>query len=462
MLALAVLIGAALAGMWLRDSLWVLGMLVRPNVLVGLLVAVFVVFVLHLHCVVDAYRLARRRRVRVGRSRGHASARALAISTLACALAVPYATAAYYDFRSYDLLVSVFADEEPVDYEPPPQEPAAAPAETGEPAQGSETEPRDEGGSAAPGSETKPAHQVDPPERGAYWKERGRVNLLLLGGDAGYDRSGIRTDTMIVVSLNARDGTGAIFGVPRNLMRVPLPPSARTELETFPDILNALWQYATWHPELFPGAKNPGATAIKETIGNLLGLEIDYYALVDLRGFVEMIDAVGGVTVNVRSHVYDAGVSTPFPGEEWILVDLEPGEHHLDGRLALGYVRTRWATSDYDRMSRQRCLVGALADQATPAKLLRRFPKLASTIKEYMQTDVPLKALPDLIELLPELRTERFVVVSFVPPAFTATWENGTPVPDVELIRRTVKEALRAKPKLGEETGLATLKGACG
>lgn len=464
MLALAALIGAAVAATWLRDSLWVLGMLVRPNVLIAILAAVFVVFALHLHCVVDAYRLARRRRGRAGRPRGRAGVRATAVALLACALAVPYATAAYYDFRSYDLLVSVFADEEPTDYSPPPQAPAVpAPAEAGEtePATEPITEP-EAGGNPAPGGETKPARLVEPPERGAYWKERGRVNLLLLGGDAGYDRSGIRTDTMIVVSLDAHDGTGAIFGVPRNLMRVPLPPSAQTDMETFPDILNALWQYADWHPELFPGAKKPGATAVKETIGNLLGLEIDYYALVDLRGFVEMIDAVGGVTVNVTTHVYDAGVSTPFPDEEWIPVDLEPGEHHLDGRLALGYVRTRWATSDYDRMSRQRCLVGALAEQASPGKLLRSFPKLASTIKEYMQTDIPLKALPDLIELLPELKTDRFVVVSFVPPTFTATWENGTPVPDVELIRGTVKEALRARPKLGEETGLATLKGACG
>ena len=461
MLGLAALIGAAVAATWLRDSLWVLGMLVRPNVLIALLAAVFVVFALHLHCVVDAYRLARRRRARAGRPRGRAGARAAGAGQRAGAQAGANATAAYYDFRSYDLLVSVFADEEPTDYSPLPEEPAPVAAGSGE----AETEPDpepDDSGNPAPAGETKPVRQVEPPEQGAYWKERGRVNLLLLGGDAGYDRSGIRTDTMIVVSLNARDGTGAIFGVPRNLMRVPLPPSAHTDMETFPDILNALWQYADWHPELFPGAKKPGATAVKETIGSLLGLEIDYYALVDLRGFVEMIDAVGGVTVNVQTHVYDAGVSTPFPDEEWIPVDLEPGEHHLDGRLALGYVRTRWATSDYDRMSRQRCLVGALAEQASPGKLLRSFPKLASAIKEYMQTDVPLKALPDLIELLPELKTDRFVVVSFVPPTFTATWENGTPVPDVELIRRTVKEALRARPKLGEETGLATLKGACG
>jgi LCP family protein required for cell wall assembly len=266
---------------------------------------------------------------------------------------------------------------------------------------------------------------------------------------------------MIVVSLNPKTEKGAIFSVPRNLIDVPLPETARTSLETFPDILNALWGYAESHPEMFPGSKTPGATALKETIGSLLGLEIDYYAAVDLRGFVEMVDALGGVTVNVQSRIYDAGVSPPYEGEPWIVVDLQPGRVHMDGHLALGYVRTRWATSDYDRMHRQRCLMGALTQQASVPKLLRGFPKIASAIKKFVQTDVPLKALPDLIELLGELDRKGMIGVSFVPPRFNASWRNGDPVPDVELIRRTVNEALRRSPALSAETGIETLEGSC-
>jgi len=254
--------------------------------------------------------------------------------------------------------------------------------------------------------------------------------------------------------VNPKTGRGAIFSVPRNFQAVPFPESAQTSLTAFPDILNALWGYAESHPDLFPGAKRPGPTALKETIGNLLGLEIDYYAAVDLRGFVEVIDAVGGVTVDVQSRVYDAGVSPPYEGEPWIVVDLQPGRQHMDGRLALGYVRTRWATSDYDRMQRQRCLIGSLMQQASVPKLLRSFPKIASAIKQYAETDVPLRALPDLIEVLAELDPKGMVAVSFVPPRFG-------PVPDVDLMRRTVKEALRQSPTLGETTGLESLKGSC-
>jgi LCP family protein required for cell wall assembly len=252
---------------------------------------------------------------------------------------------------------------------------------------------------------------------------------------------------MIVISISTRTEKAAVFGVPRNLSSVPLPPSAQTELDTFPDILNALWGYAEAHPEMFPGAKRPGPTALKATIGSLLGLRIDYYAAVDLRGFVEAVDALGGVTVNVQRHVWDAGISPPVEGEPLIAIDLEPGRHHLDGRTALAYVRTRWASSDYDRMHRQRCVIGALAQQASVGRLLRAFPKIASTMKKYVVTDIPLKALPDLIELVAGLDTEKMVGVSFAPPAF------GTVADPVEM-QAAVRSALQGKldPELGLET----------
>jgi LCP family protein required for cell wall assembly len=288
------------------------------------------------------------------------------------------------------------------------------------------------------------------------------VTFLLVGGDAGPYRYGVRTDTMIVVSVSTRTGRAALFGIPRNLTGVPFPPSAHTELETYPEILNSLWGYAEANPELFPGAAMPGPTALKETIGSLLGLEIDYVAAVDLRGFVELVDALGGVTVDVRRSVYDAGVSPPVEGEPLIEIDLEPGRHTLDGRQALAYVRTRWASSDYDRMHRQRCVMGALAQQASVGRLLRAFPTLASTVKRFVLTDVPLERLPDLVELLAGLDSKQMVGVSFVPPTFAATWENGAPTPDVELIRATVAQAIARAPRLDPELGLQTVRTDCG
>ncbi len=461
MLSVTVAIASATLLVWRQGPIFVLQLLVRPDVLLALLVVNALVFAFHALCTLDAYRGARQPSFPLRPTPAAICAGRVAVVVLLLALvSIPHIAAAYYGYRNYDLITSVFADDEPVSpllaaatVQPQvtsegPENPAAA--GIGAALGGSRAVP----GPAAPAA-------LPPAQAPSSWEERGRVNFLLLGGDAGPGRSGLRTDTMMVLSVDPQTERAALFGLPRNLIDVPFPKTARTGLATFPDILNALWGYATANPGLFPPSEVPGATALEQTIGGLLGLHIDYYAAVDLTGFVELIDALGGVTVNVQTRVYDAGVSPPYDGEPWIVVDLQPGPHHMDGRLALGYVRTRWATSDYDRMRRQRCVVGALDQQASPTRILRSFPRLASIIKKTMLTDIPIKRLPDLIELLTNLSTAKTVSVSLAPPAYNSGWRDGYPIPDVELIRRTVKEALRRAPELGSQTGLQTLKTGC-
>jgi hypothetical protein len=105
--------------------------------------------------------------------------------------------------------------------------------------------------------------------------------------------------------------------------------------------------------------------------------------------------------------------------------------------------------------------MGALAQQASVGKLLRAFPALASTVKKFVLTDIPLKTLPDLVELLATLDAKQMVGVSFVPPAFAATWADGDPVPDVELIRATVARAIARVPKVDPQLGLQTVRTDC-
>jgi LCP family protein required for cell wall assembly len=450
MAVVAAAVGATALVLWLQGPIFVLRLLVQPDFLLALLVANAFVFAFRAHCVLDAYKLIRRDRGE--RVIGRAGGRVIAVGLLLAVTAAPHVAAGYYDFRSYDLLTSVFADDGPLTPEPvaavapaPAPQAYVPPSETPAPGQApAQPDPAPEPAQPAPAKQTE--HSWLDGER--------RLNVLLVGGDAGPGRWGMRTDTMIVVSVDPKTKRAAVFSVPRNLQQVPLPESAHTDLDTFPDILNALWQYAERYPDMYPDSDTPGPTALKETIGNLLGLQIDYYAAVDLRGFVEVVDALGGVTVNVQRYTYDAGVSPPEEGEEWIAIDLPPGEHHLDGRHALAYVRTRWATSDYDRMQRQRCTIGALADQATLSRLLKAFPKLASTMKRYVQTDIPIGVLPDLIELVVGLDTKKMVAVSFVPPRFSG-------YADVDAFRAAVADAVREHPELADEIGLVALGDSC-
>lgn len=494
MLAAAAGIAVLAVGFALQDGTSLLRLAVQPEVLLVLLVLDGLLLAFRAHCALDAYRWARRKRLAAGRRPGPAGGRAVAVGTLLAFIAVPHVYAGYLDWRSYDVLTTVFADGASRDEASGPgwaTAPIPRPAPTSRPAVAAPVSaaalapvasidpaapdvgspgPRADGvpdGASVRGAEPArpedaPSRPPQPPsEQPAPWDGKRRVTFLLVGADAGPYRYGLRTDTMIVASIDPGTRRTALFGIPRNLSGVPFPPGADTDLETFPDLLNALWGYAEHTPGLFPGTRHPGAAALKRTIGHLLGLRIDYLIAVDLRGFVEVVDALGGVTVNVQRHIWDAGVSPPIEGEPPIAIDLEPGRHTLDGREALAYSRTRWASSDYDRMHRQRCLLGALSRQANPVKLLRALPRLATTIKRFVFTDVPLRELPGLVELLAGLKAGEMVGVSFAPPLYDVTLDTWDTPTDVERMRGTVRAALAGAAGPSPELGVRTVRDDC-
>lgn len=288
--------------------------------------------------------------------------------------------------------------------------------------------------------------------------EDGRLNILLLGGDAAPDRGGLRTDSMIVVSIDLASARVAMFSVPRDMVDIPLPPEV-AELfpcRCWPNLINALYGYGLANPNLFPTGNNPGATALMDTIGDLLGIWIDYYALVDLLGFVQVVDALGGLTIDVPAPVV-IRPSPPEAGGEWLTYDIQPGRQRLDGHQALAYVRSRENGSDYDRMGRQRCVLGSLAREADVAGLARSYPQLVDALRASVATDVPVDLLPDLITLAADVDTSQIVAIGFVPPYYQVA--GGSP--NVELIQQTVRAAFGAS-EAASDGSLATLPASCG
>src|SRR5699024_9595663 len=190
--------------------------------------------------------------------------------------------------------------------------------------------------------------------------EAGRYTILLLGGDAGQSRVGLRPDSITVASVAADTGRTVLFSLPRNLEDVPFPADSPMH-QQFPDgftcpehecMLNAIYTWASEHPELYPDAADPGAQATKEAVEQVTGLTINYYAMVDLHGFEALIDAVGGIRMDISERVPIGGGTSPISG--WI----EPGRNvHLDGYHALWFARSREGSSDYARMARQKCVM---------------------------------------------------------------------------------------------------------
>ena len=231
------------------------------------------------------------------------------------------------------------------------------------------------------------------------------TTILLIGGDAGPGRSGLRTDSMILVSIHRPSGRVALISVPRNLEHILFPPDSALGQRYpygFDDIANAVYPRVSSREELRDAYRleglRPGAVATAETLGYSLDVTIDDYVLVDMMGFLEVVDAMGGVTVNVRKAVPTPG--NP-PGAKHPVPDvIEAGVQHMDGTTALAYVRSRKADSDYQRMRRQRDVLGALATQVTLGDALSGYTAVTSALGDSLHTSLSTDEFANFIDLL--------------------------------------------------------------
>ncbi len=265
----------------------------------------------------------------------------------------------------------------------------------------------------------------------------GRINVLLIGADAGDDREGTRADSIMVASIDATTGRTVLFGLPRNMEDVPFPDSSPLKklypkgygCPTHECMLNAIYTLGEQHKNLYPGVKLPGVQATREAVEEVLGLKINYFAMVDMAGFEALVDAVGGVRMDLNKR-------TPIGGEGGY-VWVEPQKNLLmNGELALAIARSRYQSSDYERMVRQRCVLNSMLNQLDPFTVATKFGQLASATQKGVVTDVPSAEINKLAELALKTRQLETASVSFTPPLIYP----GTP--NFPLIRQTVKETI--------------------
>jgi LCP family protein required for cell wall assembly len=285
------------------------------------------------------------------------------------------------------------------------------------------------------------------------WGGRDRVNVLLLGGDGGEGRTGVRTDTVILVSMDTRSGKTVMFSLPRNMMYAQFPESSPLH-DLYPEgygagtseeeagfyMLNAVYgQIPERHPGVLGTSDNEGADAIKQAVAGSLGVRVDYYLLANLAGFKQVVDAMGGVTVNINEPVaIEGNTDADIPPIGY----LDPGpDQHLDGYHALWFARGRWGSDDYERMERQRCMVSAIVEAANPVNLLTRYLDLVQAGKEIVYTDIPLDIAPAFVELAMEVKSAKVKSV-----VFKSSDKFFSGDPDYDYVRQTVQNALHPKP----------------
>jgi LCP family protein required for cell wall assembly len=441
-------LGHAYLGRWLRAMLWaalpILGLaalgglalspdrgeyvakLADPDVLRGALAFLVVDLLYRLFALLDAYRLARDPSV------GSAGTRLLSTVGLLALIVVllgSHVAAAQPIFLVTDTLSAItdsagddseIADLEELaaldesfvlNYEE--LEPIATLEPGGSPGTAVPTASPAETSAPAPGGESTAEAAEEPTPDVEEWDGKKRLNVLLVGADGG--RAGLAsylTDTMIVVSVDPTTGRVAFISLPRDTAGIPLPRSWPAYNEfggAYNNKINTLYTVARGRPDLFPGNdRERGFNALMGTLGELYGLDIDYYLAVDLNSFRTVVNTLGGVLVDVQLPVYDEAYPSD-DGRGKLKLYVPPGMARMNGQQALAYARSRHDTSDFDRSARQQRVITSVRDQTDLNSILQPgvLNELIKQVRKDVKTNIPPKLVPALLSLAQDIDLDR-------------------------------------------------------
>ena len=256
-----------------------------------------------------------------------------------------------------------------------------------------------------------------------------RTNILVLGLDRRPQETHyiVRTDTMILATVNPDAPYVGMLSIPRDLY-VTLP-----------------WGYLgrvnTAHVFAENDAPGTGPAAAMETVRSNFGVDVHHYVRIDLAGFVRIVDALGGVDIDVPKALIDYEYPTYDYGTR--TVEFQAGPQHMDGEAALAYARIRHGSSDFQRAERQQLVIKALFVQMLKPATWPRLPAVLAAVNESIDTDVDLllalRLVPTLLRVGPEDLDSRVIQGDMVQP-FTTEGGGAVQLPVWEAINPVLQE----------------------
>jgi LCP family protein required for cell wall assembly len=448
--AAPILLVALLAGVVLRlDRLELVSLVVNPAMLTSVFILNIVALLYRAVAVIDAYRVAVFLNAHEAGSPHLGPARVpgnpLSLAGLLAVIAVmagSHIVVARYDLLAQDALtggcifigqdISAECDEQP----------SPTPGTTGSPDPSADP-------TASPTPEPTligtPVPNVSIPP----WDGQERLNILLIGADE--QEGGHNTDTLIVVSIDPVTKQVAMFSLPRDTVNVPIPsgPARNVWGRDYANKINSFFVNNRNRSDLWPGNdRTRGYNALKAAMGELYQLDVRYFVEVNFEGFKKVVDAMGGVTINVQMPVVD----DRFPGSTGRAQRLyiPSGIQHMDGEQALRYARSRNTSTDFDRGARQQRVLLSMREQVDPQNLIPRLPELIDALKSAVRTDIPLDQIDEMLGLASEVDTTNIRTFVFAPPLYSVDTcddpRGCVVIPNIQRIRDAVDAAFSGDP----------------
>jgi anionic cell wall polymer biosynthesis LytR-Cps2A-Psr (LCP) family protein len=309
-----------------------------------------------------------------------------------------------------------------------------------------------------------------PPDTGSSldWASDGFLNVLLIGidqGPGGGRSYGLRPDSMILLEIDINTGRAAMYGVARNIINIPLPPASAKyyACHCYPDLVDYLWQEAAnSHPQYYAqygtgrsktASYLRGIGALQGAVSELTGIHVDGSVVINLPGFVKLIDTVtpNGLIVNVPYEIRQTpgiGYEPPNGGRNIYGIDIKPGPQVMHGTVALEFARMRHVVghdSDYYRMRRQQLVLQALRAQLDPCALLPNIPSIMAALPAALWTNLPLSSVPDLAAIAEHISVGNMAGYSLDPSTTGAQYDVLT-VASLKKTRSIVAHGLDKVP----------------
>ena len=247
-------------------------------------------------------------------------------------------------------------------------------------------------------------------------KAKDKAIVLIMGVDKREDDVG-RSDTLMIATIDPRLDQATLLSIPRDT-RVKIRGRGY-------DKINAAYAYG-------------GVDLTESTVENFLGIDIDHYVLINTNSFVKIVDAIGGVDIDVEKRMF---YEDPWDDNGGLVIDLYPGQQHMDGKTAVTYVRYRDSEGDIGRVKRQQAFMAACMDKVTSPEIVPRIPKIVREVIDAVETDMSLRQLLELAGAL-KAAQQNGLETDMVPGYPLYIDDISYWIPDVELMRISVADAL--------------------
>lgn len=256
-------------------------------------------------------------------------------------------------------------------------------------------------------------------ENGSIATPENKVNIMVMGVDERSDDVG-RSDTLFVLTVDMHTKEVAMLSIPRDT-RVKIPGNGW-------DKINAAYAYG-------------GQKLAQQTVENLLGIKIDHHIVINISGFQKIIDAMGGVTIDVEKRMY---YSDPYDDNGGLVIDLRPGVQHMDGHTAIQYVRYRDEQGDIGRIERQQKFLKAVLNEVASPSVITKIPAIIREVSSIVKSDMSTSEMLNLAKILNDA-SKNGLKTDMVPgkPAYIddiSYW-----LPDLVSLRRHVAQTLGVK-----------------